>query len=194
MVAQEKLGMTAEAFLAFAALPENADKRLELLDGEIVEMSPSSKKNSALASFVQHLFWEFIGEGDLGIASSPDGGFQLNPHMVLQPDAAFIAQARIGGEEGSVFHGGPDIAVEVISPSESARTVHKKVLAYLSAGSRWVWAVYPEERVIEVCQLGASEQLQIDTLTEDSMLTADDILPGFAVPVKRLFAVLGKMR
>lgn len=194
MVAQEKLRYTVETYLDFTALPENADKRFELLDGEIVEMPPSRKKNSALASFIQHLFWDCIGEGDIGIASSPDGGFQLNATTVVQPDAAFISQQRIDGEEGHMFPGAPDIAVEIISPSETARMVHRKVQAYLSAGSRWVWAVYPEERLIEVYQLGANEQLQIDTLTVDSTLTADEVLPGFAVPVKLIFAVLTKMK
>jgi Uma2 family endonuclease len=190
MVAQEKLGMTAEAFLEVAALPENADKRLELVNGVIVEIPLSSKVNTVLGGAISFFISLFVRGKKLGVVTASSGGYQIDARNVLFPSVAFITTSRIGGKDGLVFSGAPDLAVEVISPSESERRVSKRVRLYLNAGGRLVWAVYPDEREIEVYHRAENGALLMQTLTEADTLTAGDVLPGFSVSVHEVFAEL----
>ncbi|MCS6869909.1 MAG: Uma2 family endonuclease, partial [Anaerolineae bacterium] len=88
---------TAADFEALLALPENAEKRLELLDGEIIEMSPASELPTVIAAEIVAYLRAFARQHSLGIVTGPDGGFQLSPTDVLAPDAAFIAAGRLKG-------------------------------------------------------------------------------------------------
>jgi Uma2 family endonuclease len=109
---------------------------------------------------------------------------------VLQPDAAFIAGARIGGRAGVYYLGAPDLAVEVISPSETSRGVLDKTRTYLTGGGRLVWTVYPEDKIIDVHRLADDGSLITKTLTEADTLDGGEVLPGFTVGVKEVFDVL----
>ena len=134
--------ITAEEFLAYALLPENAHKRLELFDGEIIEMAPSRKINTVIAGKIIRHLGNYVDDRDLGYASVPDSCYKLNTGQVLMPDAAFISKEK-DDLVGVEFNGAPDLAVEVISESESTPMIHRKARAYLEGGSKLVWAVYP---------------------------------------------------
>jgi len=77
----------------------------------------------------------------------------------------------------------PDLAIEVKSPDDSYKTMRGKAAYYLQNGSKLVWLIYPEKRVIEVYRAGGDD----DFLNIEDTLTADDLLPGFALPVRTLF-------
>ena len=121
MVIGEKL-YTADEFWVIAQLPENEDKRLALLDGVIVEVPPSSQKNTVTAARIIYFFNAFVIPRNLGYVTGADGGFTLDARNARQPDVAFISKARHARLEGVVFPLAPDLAVEVISPSESGKT------------------------------------------------------------------------
>ncbi len=189
MIREQKRYTTAE-YLAIAALPENALKRLELVNGVIVEMAPSNRRNTVLAGlFVMYLNL-FVREHDLGYITVPDGGFQLDSETLLMPDAAFIAKTRVIDLEGVTFVGAPDLAVEV-SPSESSRKALDKAQRYLQAGGKLVWNAYAEEQVVDVIRLAApgSSDLLVKkvALDEDGVLDGADVLPGFTLPLRDLF-------
>lgn len=187
MTVQQKSYTTAE-FLEFAALPEYQRKRLELIDGEIVEMPPSSKRNTILAGVIIMYLNLFVREHDLGYVTVPDGGFELSPHNTFQPDAAFIAKARVTTLHGVTFSGAPDLAVEVVSPSEGTRAPFEKARRYLKAGGNMVWNLYPDDQIIDVCTLATNgEDLVIKTVGIDGTLDGGDVLPGFTLPVKEIF-------
>lgn|SRR5574341_11028 len=187
-MAVEQRTMTAQEFMAIAQLPENASKRLELIEGVIVEMPGSSPENSAIAIRVAYHMTGFVLKGDLGHVTGADGGYALGPRDVRIPDVAFVSKERVPKLTGSVVEGPPDLAVEVVSPSESARDVMDKARAYLKAGARLVWAIYPEARVVDVIRLTPDDHLDVETIGVDGVLDGADVLPGFRLAVKDVFA------
>jgi Uma2 family endonuclease len=125
---------TVEEFRQICQLPENDTKCLELIDGVIVEMSSSSKRNTIIAGLIIYYLNAFVIPRGIGFVSVSDGGYHLGDGNIRQPDVAFITKARSEGLDGVEFPVAPDLAVEVLSPSEPLRAVLKKVRAYLAGG------------------------------------------------------------
>jgi len=187
MTVQEKTH-TAEEFIEQSQSAEYRDQRLELINGEICVMSPSSLLNTVVAAEIVRLLGNFNAEHKLGYMTTTDGGFKLGQHTVLVPDAAFISKDRVAKlGDTAFFEGAPDLAVEVISPSETNRQVLDKARAYLQAGTKMVWAVYPREQVIDVIRLAADNHLDIETLAAKDVLSGDAVLPGLQIQVKSIF-------
>ena len=183
MAVQEKF-YTAEEFWQIARMPENEDRRLELDEGVIVDMGSSSQQNTVIAGRVIYFLNAFVIPNDLGYVSAPDGGFQLAPNIVRQPDAAFITKARHAKLGGTQFPVAPDLAVEVVSPNED---VLKKVNEYIHAGVRLIWAIYPQDRIVYVFRPPIDDELRVPILQIDDELDGGDVLPGFKLPVRDLF-------
>lgn len=181
--------LTTADFLAFCELPENANRRFELINGVPVEMPPSSKKNTIVAARVVRLLGNHVDKHNLGYVTGADGGYELGPNDTRLPDAAFISKARAGGLQGVTFPVAPDLAVEVISPSETSRSVLDKVRAYLQAGTVIVWVVYPDDQVVDIYRQ-ADEGLYVRTLDTSGVLDGGSVLPGFTLKISELFAGL----
>lgn len=115
-------------------------------------------------------------------------GFRLagNPDTVLAPDIAFIKQERLtlASETEKFWSGAPDLAVEVLSPSDTVYEVDEKVATWLSSGTKMVWVVSPKMRSIHIHRSGAS----IQTLSEGDVLDGQDIVPGFRLNLAELFS------
>ena len=161
-------------------------RQFELINGELIEMPPSSKTNTVLAAWIIHLLISYVVPKELGYVSSPDGGYQISAHNAYQPDAAFISKARAGGLDGQIFPVAPDLAVEIISPSETVGSVNDKIAGYFSAGSQQVWVVYPKTRVVHVY----TAVNKVTILGVEDALSGGDVLPGFTLNIGKLFAVL----
>jgi Uma2 family endonuclease len=115
-----------------------------------------------------------------------DAGFILAeaPPTIRVPDIAFIAAARIpDGLPIRPFHGAPDLAIEVVSPSNSRREMQAKVDDYLAAGTRAVWVVYPRTHTVVVHEPGVAPR----TLESADELSGAAVLPGFRVRVGEVF-------
>jgi Uma2 family endonuclease len=180
--------MRFEEFWALYQNPENQARHLELIHGELLEMPASSTRNSIIALRIGRHLGNYADEHDLGYVTGADAGFCLDPHNAPQPDTAFIRKARVPNLEAKVFEGAPDIAVEVISPSESRPAILRKTRLYLEHGGQSVWAVYPEERMIEVYSLNASGQLAVLVLLDDQeILEGGPSLPGFRLSLGQIF-------
>lgn len=125
----------------------------------------------------------------LGVVLGGDAGFILSraPDTVRGPDVAFIARERFAGYEKLVgaFPGAPDLAVEVLSPSNTRSGIHAKVGDYLAAGTRCVWVLDPQLEVVVVYR----SLLNPSTLTEADVLDGEDVVPGFRVEVSALFEI-----
>jgi Uma2 family endonuclease len=93
MVIGEKL-YTADEFFDIARLPENENRRLELQNGEIIEMPPSRPVNTIVAWNIARIVGNYVVANDLGYMSGADGGYKLAENKVRQPDAAFISKKR----------------------------------------------------------------------------------------------------
>src|SRR3954462_11143962 len=125
MVLREKLVM-AEEFFEIARLPENDEKRLELDDGEIVEMAESSPINTVTAVRISTFINIVVMAHNLGYVTGADGGFKLAEKRVRQPDVGFISKGRMP-KLPRRFTIAPDLAVEIVSPDED---IFKKALEY----------------------------------------------------------------
>lgn len=170
-------------------LPEVPGKQLELVNGEVVEVPGSGALQSLIATTLLRLLYRHVDEQDLGLVF-PDGlGYVLRrgPDQVRIPDVSFVAWERV--PEGEIsegfWEGAPTLAVEVVSPHDRADDIYERVQDYLAAGSRQVWVLWPRQRALSVYRPDADTR----ELGPDSVLEADDILPGFSVRVGNLFDV-----
>jgi Uma2 family endonuclease len=182
MALREQL-LTAEEFWIVAQQFENANRRLELEDGIIVEMAPSSPLNTVTAGRILYFLNGFVLPRNLGYVTGADGGFKLGVRRVRQPDVGFISKSR-QPELPKQFEAAPDLAVEIVSPDED---VFKKANEYLRAGTRLVWAVYADEQTVYVMQLDEDGALRSVAYGLQSVLDGADVLPGFTLPVRDIF-------
>jgi Uma2 family endonuclease len=116
-----------------------------------------------------------------------ESGFILahNPDLVRGPDMAFVGTERMlpKGSRGTYFDGGPDLAVEIVSPNDTAIEVRELINEYLAAGTRLIWVIYPVIETIEVHRPGNV----VTVLHAGDELDGEDVLPGFRTPVSELF-------
>jgi Uma2 family endonuclease len=176
--------MTAEQFDAFARRPENADRILQWIDGEIYEM-PSNAYASWIASRINKFLSIYVDEHQLGFVTGEAGGYQVGGNRYA-PDVAFISFARSPELAAEGYHPvAPDLAVEVDHPPSmtSAQLLTIKVTGYLLAGTT-VWIIRPALRTVEVYTPGAPARL----LGLEDTLDGGAVLPGFTLPVRAIFA------
>lgn len=123
----------------------------------------------------------------LGRVYAAETGFRLSsdPDTVRAPDVAFVTRARIEevGEVPGYWPGAPDLAVEVVSPSDTHTEVTEKSLAWLEAGCSMVLAIDPSQRAVTVYR--SLEDIRI--LTDQDAIDGGDVVPGFGLPVAELF-------
>lgn len=163
--------------------------RWELIDGELVEMSPGSEDHGAYGLAVGSAMLTFSAPRGLGRTFGADTGFVVadDPPTIRVPDAAFVRAERlpVGRDRRRFLRVLPDIAVEVISPSDRPGDVIAKVAMWLNAGVALMWLVDPEMETVTVFERGQAPRL----LTIDQTLDGGDILPGFELPVRSIFIV-----
>ena len=140
---------------------------------------------SYLAMRLGHFLIEFVEQRRLGIVAGEAGMMRLSAGLVRIPDVSFVSWNRLPGRRVPrvpIADLAPDLAVEVISPSNTAREMERKLQDFLAAGVRLVWYVLPETQEVHV---HAAERH--DVLTIDQELSGSDVLPGFALPLRQLF-------
>jgi Uma2 family endonuclease len=129
----------------------------------------------------------FVEAHRLGVVLTCDTAFVLHrdPDTVRAPDVAFVERERYAsfGDDTGALPGAPDLAIEVLSPSDAYSDVHAKVADYLAAGARQVWVVDPARSTIT----RYAELLAPRTFSEGETLTAPALLPGFELRVAEVF-------
>lgn len=163
--------------------------RLELVRGELLKMPPAGHEHGEIASSALFVLTRFVRQHQLGKTYAAETGFTLsrNPDTVRAPDAAFVTAERAAQQKRrhGFFDGVPDLAVEVVSPGDSAEEVEEKILDYLEAGVRLLWIINPRTRTVAVYR----SLTDIRVLTLEDNLEGYDVLPGFTVPVRELFGL-----
>ncbi len=158
----------------------------ELIKGELRPMSPSGGPHGDATSRVSFYVNSVVYGDDLGMTFAAETGFfvERDPDTVKAPDFAFVSYERLPNPlpEGYVPLV-PDLAVETRSPNDTAREVAEKVGEWLAAGVQLVWVIEPKKRTITTHRAGRPAQ----TLSVDDILDGEDVLPGLAVPVDRIF-------
>lgn len=182
---------TADDLWEISHRPENEAKRFELIDGEIVEMSPTGWIHGKVTMELGRLIANHVAAHGLGEVMAAETGFSLSQDglNVLAPDVGFIVKARVPSElpESGYVLLAPDLAVEVVSPGNRPRDMLNKVEKYLEHGTNAVWVVYPDERVIDVYHRQPDGVLTLRKVNTDSTLDGGDMLPGFTLKVADIF-------
>ena len=169
-------------------LHERHDRLCELIDGTLVEKTMGWQE-AELAIIIATLLRNFVSANRLGKVFGPDGMFRLEPEQIRIPDVAFVSKKRFvdrAPAPGAFWELGCDLAVEVISPSNTRREMERKLGDYFAAGVTLVWFVYLDPREI-VVYTAANRST---TLGGEDVLNGGILLAGFSVPVADLFAAL----
>lgn len=174
--------ITVAQFDAIATQPENADRRLEYIGGEIVEVV-SNNYASAVASKINYLIYAFIiARGLGGIVTGADGGYQVSGERYI-PDVAYISPTKQPEPSHEAYNPSPpDLVVEVLSPTDRPDMMRLKIANYLAADVL-VWVVNPDTKTVEVYAPGRAAY----RLTLDDTLDGGDVLPGLSLAVRDLF-------
>lgn len=187
MVAGHKQAYSLDDLRAIEALPENANKYFELINGEIYELpTPSPLHNFIVTSIVAFLF-NFVRLHNLGFVFGDATSYSLPNGDELIPDASFVSKERQSLPLPDKFFIAPDLVVEVASPSNRERELIDKAESYLESGTRLVWVVYPLTQVVDAIRRNEQGKLVIQKIGYNGSLDGEDVLPGFTLPVKDIF-------
>ncbi|HVF49262.1 MAG TPA: Uma2 family endonuclease [Pyrinomonadaceae bacterium] len=175
--------MTADELLL---LPEDG-YRYELIDGELIRMSPTGFEHSTIMFRLGGRLNAHVEENDLGVVCGGDVGVVVseNPDTVIAPDLAFISKERIPAEgvHKGYLRQTPDLVAEIISPSEVLKESREKAERWLAEGARMVWLVNPRKRTVTVYRPAFAPQV----LAETDELDGLDVVSGFRCAVAKIF-------
>lgn len=183
MAIERKL-YTVEEFEEFITLPENDERLLELIDGEIVEKAFAERQSVIAGNFYSAL-WNFAEPRKLGrVVFEVRYRVPDDQHNSRIPDVSFTSAARLLPivEEGAVPLI-PDLCIEVQSPGDTPKQMRDKAAYYLANGARLVWLAYSKKRMVEALYPNG----EFDIFHEGETLTGGDVLPGFSLAVSDLF-------
>jgi Uma2 family endonuclease len=176
VTAEELLDMPADGY------------RYELVRGELRKIAPAGARHGRSAGKVARPLMNHVANSDLGEVYIAEAGFLLtsNPDHVRVPDVAFVRRERFEdvGDTDGFFPGPPDLAIEVVSPSDRYTEVAEKVEDWLNSGTLMVIVVDSRRRVAAV-HFPGREPI---TLTEQDTLDGGEVVPGWSLPVAEIFA------
>jgi Uma2 family endonuclease len=177
--------VTADEFYELAR-----GRRAELIGGKVIWMTPAGGEHGTYAGTLHILLGVYVRANRLGRICAAETGFYISrdPDTVRAPDVAFVSNeklAGIGGKPSKKFWPfAPDLAVEVVSPGDTAEEIETKTREWFSGGTQEVWIVYPSTHTIHLHR-SASE---VVVLQESETLTGGAVLPGFECAVAEIFA------
>ena len=159
--------------------------RCELLSGELFKLIPPGADHGRVTINLTRPLSNFVHDNRLGTVFAAETGFWLtrDPDTVRAPDISFVRAERAVVPRRGYFAGAPDLAVEVLSPSDRPGYVRDKTAEWLESGTLAVWNVDPEKRTVTVHESGV-EPLR---LTKGDVLSGGSVLPGFSLPVTEIF-------
>jgi Uma2 family endonuclease len=162
--------------------------RYELVRGELRKMSPAGQRHGRIAMKVSTSLDNHVTANKLGLVYAAETGFLISsrPDTVRAPDVAFLSQKRLDdvGDVEGYWPGAPDLVIEVISPGDTYIEVQEKVLEWLDAGARMVVVINPRKQVV-------TDYRSLDdivVLTENETLDGGDVVPGWSIMVRDIFA------
>jgi Uma2 family endonuclease len=181
---------TATEADVLAAMEAPRKRLCELIEGVLVE-KVTGFRESLLAMFLAELLNAFIRPHNLGLVSGPDGTIRLFAGRVRIPDVAFVSWDRLPGRRvptAPIPDLAPDLAAEILSPSNTAAEMALKRQDYFAARVRLVWEIDPDARTVSVY----TGPTTVVVLTVAETLDGGAVLPGFRLPLADLFAELDR--
>ena len=154
----------------------------EYVKGELVPMAPPTMEHGDISMNLSFFLSLHIRENQLGRLYPADTDFKLGDRLV-KPDIAFVSTARLPENRRQASPVAPDLAVEVVSPTDIQYRVVEKAFAYLNAGTRLVWIIEPVGKTITVYR----SKTDIKVLTREDTLDGEEVVEGFSCQVAELF-------
>ena len=160
----------------------------ELIKGELIKVSPPpGHEHGLVAMNIAGPLFEYVKTKNLGNVYAAETGYLLeqDPDTVRAADVSFVSRKRIerAGTVKGYWKGAPDLAVEVISPSDTMGRIEGKVAKWLESGTRLLWVVSPKMRTVTVYR----SLTEIAVLTDKDTLDGGDVVPGFQISVAEIF-------
>ena len=162
-------------------------KQVELVRGRLVVREPPGTRHGAIAANLGYHLSHYVRRHGLGVVLAQDTGFKIasDPDTVRAPDVAFVARERAVGIPARGYAPlAPDLLAEILSPDDAPAEVLAKVADWLAAGTKLVWLVDPERSEVRVYRGDGS----LSVLRENDSLDGEDVLTGFACPLRHVFA------
>lgn len=175
--------MTAEELLR---LPDDG-QRHELIAGELRTMTPTGDEHGGIVAILTEALRAYVRPRQLGLVRTGEPGFLLarNPDTVRAPDVAFVSRERAqsAGKVTGYRHGAPDLAIEIVSPSDLYIELEDKVALWLDHGARMVIVVSPRQQTVAVYR----SRTRVRILTTADTLDGEEVVPGWTIPVAAIF-------
>ena len=169
----------------FDRLEELDELSYELDGGELVVMTKPRPLHNRIVARLFGALDRYLENHPVGEVFMPEVLYILGPNTKRAPDVSFLhAECAQKIDPSLDVPGAPEIAVEVLSPTDTVAAMRRKIRQYFAAGALYVWVVYPETREVEVWRQPSRAQI---VLQETDLLEAPDLLPGFALPIGALF-------
>jgi Uma2 family endonuclease len=167
-------------------LAESKEALCELVDGILVE-KPVGMYESAVAASIIFFLKEHVRKTNSGVVSGESGGVRTVVPQVRMPDACYISRDQFSDgrvPRSKVLPVAPDLAIEVLSESNTRKEMARKLKEYFRGGTRLVWYIDPAKRTAQVF----TSESEVTTIREtDGVLDGGDVLPGFRVSLKDVF-------
>ena len=128
----------------------------------------------------------FVQTHKLGVVLDSSTGFWMQNRNCRAPDISSIAKARLRGMKrppATFFKGAPDLAIEVMAPSNTPGEITQRLEDFFSSGTQLAWVIHPEEQYVEICH----SPVQRKMLASGASLDGEALLPGFQYPIADLF-------
>lgn len=169
------------------------DKRIcELIDGVLVEKAVATREG-VYAAYISRMIWNHAEEFDLGVVLGGDAPFRFRLGLVRIPDVSFVSWGRIpGGEfpDEPISELIPDLAVEVLSKTNTLAEIELKLDNYFEAGVRLAWVIDPKKGRAKIY----SSRSRMQEIGSDAELRGSKVLPGFRLPLQEVFASIRRTK
>ncbi len=165
--------------------------RYEIVNGELIDMGNSGAKHGYVCSILMILLGGYVHIHKLGAMFDSSTAFKMKSGNKRSPDVSFMAKERLQGLDDlpdGFLEGAPDLAVEILSPSNTVEEIHNKLVEYFENGARLVWVIHPKEQYVLVYR-SAREPDRL--LKSTDFLDGEEIVPDFTLQVAELFQKLG---
>lgn len=169
----------------FVALPDDGH-RYELVNGELVDMGNSGMEHGYIACILTIALGGYVRANKLGAICDSSTAFTHKNGNKRSPDFSFVAKNRLQGlsrPPRGFFQGSPDLAVEILSPSNTVEEIHDKIVEYFENDTRLVWVIHPDEKYVLVYHAPEPDRL----LRSQDTLEGESVVAGFSMAVADLF-------
>lgn len=183
IVTSEKKVWTDEAFMA---LPDDG-QHYEIVNGELIDMGNLGAKHGYIAIILSSALFAVVMAQKLGALFDSSTAFKMKNGNKRSPDISFFAKERLQELDDlptGFLDGAPDLAIEILSPTNTIEEIDSKLAEYFENGARLVWVINPNQHHVLVYR---SAQEPDRLLKSIDALDGEDVIPGFSLPVADLF-------